>query len=374
MKSYRKESSVSWGINRIEDLNVIEQGFSPRSNGILVLRPNRFRFVKEVSVFKPIKRYDKEGKVLDTISSRIFVPSLGHIESSFQELQRVRDEASNKMLQKVSGIRVNALELYATRIQTVNTVAKRIGQLTQAFLALKRGKWKQFKRHLGLSKSLKRPGARKFEDVPGLWLEYSFGWVPLVSDVYTILNNTFEPPRNKVEAVYKVNSQRPFNRESRAYVQYGDLSVFHRCTATVEVSVDVPALSAISQYGINNPLAVAWELVPYSFVVDWFLPVGDYIEQLGATAGLSLTSYSSTLTSRYILSYENDINKSQRQQGYHRVDVASCFFDYRVKNRILGPVPSYKFLVPENPMDQSLRRVSYALSLLSLAFSRKRTI
>lgn len=372
MKSYRKESSVSWGISRIEDLNVIEQGKSPWIDGKLILRPNRFHFVKETSVFTPIKRYNKDGKVLDSISSRIYIPTLGNIESNSSELQRVRDEASNKMLQKVSGIRVNALELYATRIQTANTVSKRIGQITQAFLALKRGKWKQFKRHLGLNKSLRRPGARKFEDIPGLWLEYSFGWVPLVSDVYTILNNTFEPPRNKVEAVHKVNLQKPFDRSSNAYEQHGDLSVFHRCTATVEVSVDVPALAAISQYGVNNPLAMAWELVPYSFVVDWFLPVGDYIEQLGATSGLTLQSYSSTLTSRYILSYENDINKSQQQLGYHHVDVSPCFFDYRVKTRILGPVPSFKFLVPERPMDQSLRRVSYALSLLSLAFSRRK--
>jgi hypothetical protein len=38
--------------------------------------------------------------------------------------------------------------------------------------------------------------------------------------------------------------------------------------------------------GVANPASIAWELVPYSFVVDWFVPVGNTLEAMTATAGL----------------------------------------------------------------------------------------
>lgn len=44
-----------------------------------------------------------------------------------------------------------------------------------------------------------------------------------------------------------------------------------------------PAIaSAMAQalYGWNRPLSTLWEATPYSFVADWFLPVGDYLAGL----------------------------------------------------------------------------------------------
>jgi hypothetical protein len=39
-------------------------------------------------------------------------------------------------------------------------------------------------------------------------------------------------------------------------------------------------LSTLGAYGFTNPLSVAWELVPYSFVADWFANTGDFIASL----------------------------------------------------------------------------------------------
>lgn len=36
------------------------------------------------------------------------------------------------------------------------------------------------------------------------------------------------------------------------------------------------------RFGLLNPLEVIWELVPLSFVADWFLPIGDYLSALDA--------------------------------------------------------------------------------------------
>lgn len=45
---------------------------------------------------------------------------------------------------------------------------------------------------------------------------------------------------------------------------------------------------------ILSPLLTAWELVPYSFVIDWFLPIGDFLAQYSSTDGLTFLSGSTS--------------------------------------------------------------------------------
>jgi hypothetical protein len=47
-----------------------------------------------------------------------------------------------------------------------------------------------------------------------------------------------------------------------------------------------PSLAQLNGTGLLNPALLYWELMPYSFVVDWFIPVGDVLASL--TAGLGL--------------------------------------------------------------------------------------
>lgn len=47
--------------------------------------------------------------------------------------------------------------------------------------------------------------------------------------------------------------------------------------------------------GLNNPLAIAWEVTPFSFVADWVINIGDRLDRVGARpiAGLwDLTEWS----------------------------------------------------------------------------------
>lgn len=379
MKDYRYEyiKPRVTGPYLLKLREIRQQRNSPWINGKLVLRPNPLDVTTQLWTFDQVDVVNvKDGSVLRRDTAGRQPVSVTDLDLTLAQTTRLTAEVENKLLQKVAGIRVNALEIYATRIQTANTVAKRAGQLANAMLSLKRGKWKQFKRHLGLSKSLKKPGAHKFEDIPALWLEYSFGWAPLVSDVFTILNNTFEPPKQKCEAAISVNYDHSYTKTTSYVDQSGEIQKVCKAKGCVDVRVDVPALSAISQYGLNNPAAVAWELVPYSFVVDWFLPVGDYIEQMGATAGLVLTNFNVTFTTTSYCSYANDMSGWYKSQGYYPEYTWNrkpiVFVKHVHKKRILyDRVPSYSFLLPEDPMKQSIRRVSYAMSLLSLAFGRK---
>lgn len=49
----------------------------------------------------------------------------------------------------------------------------------------------------------------------------------------------------------------------------------------------------MAQLGLLNPEIVAWELLPFSFVADWFIPIGSYLEARSITkmvTGLYTTS------------------------------------------------------------------------------------
>lgn len=47
-----------------------------------------------------------------------------------------------------------------------------------------------------------------------------------------------------------------------------------------------------------NPVGIAWELVPFSFAVDWFIPVGKFLNSYTDLAGVDLIRAYTTFTDR----------------------------------------------------------------------------
>lgn len=124
------------------------------------------------------------------------------------------------------------------------------------------------------------------------WLEYSYAWKPLLGDVYNHAQALAELSieRAKVDRVVRAraNTQSSAKRLDKGNIfqtqrESSDKRwVLIKCTYRLQGG----DLNTFSQLGIDNPLEVAWELVPFSFVADWFLPVGNYLKSLTATNGL----------------------------------------------------------------------------------------
>lgn len=119
----------------------------------------------------------------------------------------------------------------------------------------------------------------------------------------------------------------------------------------VEAMVDPGYQHSAASFGLVNPLEVAWELTPYSFVVDWFLPIGDAFSSLDATYGLSFSrGYSTSKT----------VNVYQR--GSYKQTVT------QYSREKLETFPSFTAIFSP---DLSHQRLANAMSLLSKAISRK---
>lgn len=73
-----------------------------------------------------------------------------------------------------------------------------------------------------------------------------------------------------------------------------DVTTHTKCEKRIKFHyrVDNEILRTLSQLSLTNPLEVAWELVPFSFVVDWMLPIGDYLSNMSALHGIEPLGYS----------------------------------------------------------------------------------
>lgn len=131
------------------------------------------------------------------------------------------------------------------------------------------------------------------------WLELQYGWIPLLNDISSFMElvnrgNVALPVRavrhiteQHALPVHIPNGQAPFNLSYKGKIESG---------AIVRIDADVrhPMLAQLDALGLINPLALAWELIPYSFVIDWILPIGNCLKALSTFVGLELRSVSTT--------------------------------------------------------------------------------
>lgn len=127
-----------------------------------------------------------------------------------------------------------------------------------------------------------------------LWLQYQYAFRPMLLDIEAILNElqtqSFSPRRtSRANAVRKVHTSSTFvGRKGGIDVdlqEVVDREYVVRSGILYEGAVD-PA----KQFGFHWTAlpSAAWELTPWSFVVDWFINVGDYLQAISPKVGVKV--------------------------------------------------------------------------------------
>ena len=196
----------------------------------------------------------------------------------------IMKEADVKALNKLAEDKAQLAADLAQVRQTVDMFADEVTRAARVLLALKRGVANQIPYLLGISPAaLRRDRGRS---IANYWLEYSYGWKPLaqsVHDVQKVLHKSMSKNREiqgKGTAKYNLNGEFLYRNEIWKEKQQG------RAKTQITARLDNPSAAQMNSYGLINPASVAWELVPWSFAIDWFMPVGQTLEAATAAVGL----------------------------------------------------------------------------------------
>lgn len=132
-----------------------------------------------------------------------------------------------------------------------------------------------------------------------------------------------------------------------------------------DFAIGNPALHAAAQLGLINPVNLAWNLLPYSFVVDWFLPVDGFLSALSAPWGLHFIGGTITRVSDMSESF-TPTNTPYLQKGGLFMAGVSRRKDYSMQRTALSSFPGPRMPHFKNPL--SLGHFANATSLLAAAF------
>jgi len=164
------------------------------------------------------------------------------------------------------------------------------------------------------------------------WLQLQYGWKPLLSDIEGFLK-VMGNISGTTDFVQKVRGSAKASRQfmdntyppGDGVIGFGNsgLSTFMIQTQTkfvIRFRMDNPLAALFAQTGFTNPVSLAWELLPFSFVADWFLPIGDYFEALEAWKGMTFLGGSKTSFTR--IKTDSVISYSGPAVGNPTVNVA----------------------------------------------------
>ena len=212
------------------------------------------------------------------------------------------DEVVNLILSKTKEQSISIGMMFAERKETALTVINAVERMFKAVKLIRHPK-QMFRAIWGRKPSraemrkLKRTAAyvtRKAGTVGDAWLEYRYVWTPLVLDV----RDSMQALAKQKEKMYRYSqSASKFFEEEK----YFDKVCIHQAPYDSDATVHGYYGTHIKYYyDVTNPLATAWssladpvqllwDLVPWSFVVDWFADLSTYLDLRSATWGLTFT-------------------------------------------------------------------------------------
>lgn len=188
-------------------------------------------------------------------------------------------EASNRALNKLYDQLGQAESLrvaFAERKKSLEMVANRLGSLVRIARAVRRRDPRIVRAVLK-----RNPKAKDIVKQPaGLWLEYWFGWSPMISDIHHALSVFgFEFPSIPLRASSKETVVDHYNRNTTYdWIRWFEYTTFIKLGGEI-YAID-PNVSLASRLGFGQPLSVAWELTPFSWCVDYVVNVSELAKNL----------------------------------------------------------------------------------------------
>lgn len=259
----------------------------------VVNRPEFYRFKNSYRQAKPVDRplaYD--SRELMRVAQTEVSPASANIDVnllSHKTVNQARIVAYDDLKSKLGSSAELAVALSETNksLQAIYSVSDKLYKISRS---IKRGLTEPiFSDH-----AVKRLKAR---DLSGTFLEVSYGLLPTYQDIHAsveVLNS--KPPPLIIKGYGTSSLRERLAQGPNAYTRYlRERDTSCRVHYGTQVNVSNPNLFLANQLGLVNPVSFLVERAPWSFVLNWFINLDQFMGQGSDFYGLSLSyKYTST--------------------------------------------------------------------------------
>jgi hypothetical protein len=188
------------------------------------------------------------------------------------------------------------------------------------------------KRFVKMSKKSKRKKKRKPNRLESLgsymsdYLEARYGWRVLAFELDDLYSAVYEFDKKRTRFSERSGYSTTHVVDLSEVIENAETIWTKSWTDTYEISVrgNVSADFSPARWQFN-PFVTAWETIPYSFVVDWFVHIGQALEATSflvfADAYYASTGYHVSVTRDYDVEYVDNPSGSDTGTYYGRVSV-----------------------------------------------------
>lgn len=196
----------------------------------------------------------------------------------------------NKLATAIRGHSFSLATAAAQPALTAEMVVSSIDRIHRSIKTLRHGNIPEALRILGAvpQDSHRHKLSAPLRDLKGLsdaWLEMQYGWKPLLQDVHDgaeamayHMNNFGQllPGELRVKkSLVKKGSLLGSNLQT--WYEY-EKRISRKITIRFAQGPSSDPTSTFVNLGLTDPSSLAWEILPFSFVADWFIPIGTYLE------------------------------------------------------------------------------------------------
>jgi len=279
-----------------------------------------------------------------------------------------------KLQQAMYGSGFNPAIFCAEGGQAMRMIFHSAQRIRQALVGLKRGNPRAVLHALGIAAPsrawvakvgmIRRKGTTTTA-ISGLWLEVQYGWRPLLTDAEAAGAWIARAIKGGVPKKLQVSAKHVL--EGTISPSYSSPCCYlkKQVRKRVKILVQNPVIAPDYMPSIMTVAQVAWEKLPYSFVADWFVPIGSYLAACGTARSIEGTF----ITTRSWETFWINPGSNQTDTRYVGIYMGTdeCR-DFRIERTVATgplPVPSpFTDLLSKNQGYQSWRHAVNAVALL----------
>lgn len=244
-----------------------------------------------------------------------------------------------------------------------------MGKTIAFLISLFRRAWKIF-RALRRGEIAVLKGELKPSELRSRYLEARYALRPLAYDIIGVANALRDGiiPKMKTYRAFRRDYVQVDQQDVVLYMLEGNFSLRGSTNASRQLDVRSGVLTEILsftnlalKFGTGDILQSIWEIVPFSFIVDWFFSVGRFIASWSPKCGFKTLASWYVVQDTICLSSTSETGLSYTSSYYNAVDTVSWTGTYSKSIRYKYRIPN-----PDRPLLPSWNLRVNSLKLLDL--------